>query len=232
MPDYDLYYWQLPFRGQFIRALLAFAGKRWNEYADADIAKVMSADVADQAVPFMGPPMLVDRRSGAAIAEMPAIAMYLGETLRLLPASALDRALTLKVVADANDVIDELTRDGGRDMWTPARWHEFKPRLGRWMRIFEETGRRHGLTPDAGFLLGGRRAGVADIVAATLWHTAADRFPVIGELLAQNASACAGLARRLYAQPSLANLAAVTRQQFGDGYCGGEIEASMRRVIK
>ena len=29
----------------------------------------------------------------------------------------------------------------------------------------------------------------------------------------------------------LANLAAVSREQFGDSYCGGEIEKSMKRVI-
>ena len=27
MTDYDFYYWQLPFRGQFVRALMAYAGK-------------------------------------------------------------------------------------------------------------------------------------------------------------------------------------------------------------
>lgn len=27
MPDYELYYWSVPFRGQFVRAVLAYAGK-------------------------------------------------------------------------------------------------------------------------------------------------------------------------------------------------------------
>ena len=27
MSDYDLYYWSVPFRGQFVRAVLTFAGK-------------------------------------------------------------------------------------------------------------------------------------------------------------------------------------------------------------
>ena len=31
MPDYDLYYWSVPFRGQFVRAVLAYAGKSWRE---------------------------------------------------------------------------------------------------------------------------------------------------------------------------------------------------------
>ena len=65
------------------------------------------------------------------------------------------RALTLKIVCDANDVIDEMTNDGGREMWTDKRWAAFVPRLKKWMSFWEETGRRHGLTADAGFLLGG-----------------------------------------------------------------------------
>ena len=27
MPHYELYYWSVPFRGQFVRAVLAYAGK-------------------------------------------------------------------------------------------------------------------------------------------------------------------------------------------------------------
>lgn len=31
MSDYDLYYWSVPFRGQFVRAVLAYAGKAWTQ---------------------------------------------------------------------------------------------------------------------------------------------------------------------------------------------------------
>jgi glutathione S-transferase len=31
------------------------------------------------------------------------------------------RAMTMKIVNDANDVIDEITLDGGREMWTKKR---------------------------------------------------------------------------------------------------------------
>jgi glutathione S-transferase len=232
MSNYELFYWPMPFRGQFIRAILAYAGQRWDEFDASSVSKAMEADPAVQAVPFMGPPLLVDKQAGVALAEMPAIAYYLGETLGLMPAAVADKAMTLKVVNDANDVIDELTLDGGREMWTAHRWAEHVPRLQRWMSIWEETGRRHGLAADAGFLLGGARPGVADIVTATLWGTLAEKFPVIGRLLDEKAPACAGLTRRLAAEPALANLAAVSREQFGDAYCGGEIEKSMRHVIK
>jgi len=230
MSDYELYYWQLPFRGQFIRALLAWAGQRWVEFDDDAIGQVMDDDVARQAIPFKGPPMLVERRSGFALAQMPAIAWWLGQRHGLLPAGAEGQALTIKVVNDCNDIIDELTIDGGKQMWTTARWNEFTPRLQRWMAIFEETGRRHGLRADAGFLLGGEHAGVADIVTSTLWSTVADRFPPIARMLDAAAPAVAGLSRRLAATPALANLAAVSREQFGDVYCGGQIEQSLRCV--
>jgi glutathione S-transferase len=34
MSDYVFYYWSVPFRGQFVRAVLAYAGKTWTEGGD------------------------------------------------------------------------------------------------------------------------------------------------------------------------------------------------------
>lgn len=231
MSDYHLYYWSVPFRGQFGRAVLAQAGKSWTEAGDAAIGALLEAPVADMPVPFMGPPLLIDRRAEVAIAQMPAILLYLGETLELLPASPALRALTLKVVADANDVIDDLTLDGGRLMWTPERWAEFTPRLGKWMAIWEETGARHGLTQTAGHLLGGEAPGLADVVTAVLWRTMAERFAPIEALLDETAPKVAALSRRVTALPALADLAERTRKAYGEAYCGGQIEASLRKVL-
>jgi glutathione S-transferase len=231
MSDYDFYYWSAPFRGQFVRAVLAYAGKTWTECGDEAISELMGGPVADMPVPFMGPPMLVDRKAGVAIAQMPAVVLYLGETLGLLPADPALRALTLKVVNDANDVIDELTLDGGREMWTPKTWREFVPRLEKWMSFWEETGRRHGLKPDAGFLLGGEAPGVADVVTATLWSTMAERFPRIESMLGRSAPMTASLTRRVADLPPLAELAAMARRDYGDTWCGGQIEASLRKVL-
>jgi len=55
-----------------------------------------------------------------------------------MPATAALRATTMKIVNDANDVIDEITLDGGREMWTKKRWHDFTPRLKKWMLLWEE----------------------------------------------------------------------------------------------
>jgi len=231
MSDYELYYWSVPFRGQFVRAVLAHAGKTWSEAGDEAISKLMEGNVADMPVPFMGPPLLVDRKADVAIAQMPAIVLYLGETLDLLPATPILRALTLKVVNDANDVIDEMTLDGGRQMWTDARWADFVPRLEKWMSFWEETGRRHGLTADAGFLLGGEAPGIADVVTATLWSTITERFPAIGAILDNAAPMTAALTRRVAALPPLAKLAAKAREDYGQAWCGGQIEASLRKVL-
>jgi glutathione S-transferase len=182
-------------------------------------------------VPFMGPPVLVDLSAKIAISQTTAIILYLGERLRLLPTDVALRALTLKTVADANDVIDDITIDGGRQMWTRKSWRAFEPRLEKWMSLWEETGRRHGLQADAGFLLGGKKPGIADVVTAVLWGTPSARFPRIAEMLEKAAPRTAALSRRIGALPALAKLAAKSRRAYGEAYCGGQIEASLRKVL-
>lgn len=231
MSDFDLYYWPVPFRGQFIRGILACAGKSWAKHDSAEIGELMGQAPADQPIPFMGPPVLIDCSNGFAIAEMPAIALYLGEVLDLLPTSPQGRALALKVVNDANDVIDEITLDGGREMWTADKWTEFLPRLTRWMEIWEATGAAHGLRAEAGTLLGTDGPGVADIVTAILWSTMADRFDVIAALLTETAPRVAALVRRMQTMPHLVRFAEDSRQLYANAYCGGQIEQSLRAVL-
>jgi len=231
MADYDLYYWPVPFRGQFIRAILAFAGKTWTEHDAGEIGDIMSAAPRDQPVPFMGPPLLVETAGGFALSQMPAIALYLGETLNLVPDTAQGRALTAKVVNDANDVLDEITLDGGREMWTEKSWAEFVPRLERWMGFWEAIGAANGLTAEGGYLLGTSQAGVADVVTATLWATMGERFAALAAMLERVAPLTAGLVQRMQANPALAALSAKARKDYGESYCGGEIEKSLRKVV-
>jgi glutathione S-transferase len=231
MTDYTLYYWSAPVRGQFVRAVLAFAGKSWTEAGDGAIVKLMKGPVAKAPVPFMGPPLLIDEKNDIAIAEMPAIILYLGETLDLLPATPALRAMTIKIVCDANDILDDITLDGGRLMWTDKRWKEFVPRLRKWMSIWEETGRRHGLKRDSGFILGDTRPGIADVVTAVLWSTMTERFTALDKILKKSAPMTAALTRRVAALSPLAKLAARAREDYGDTYCAGQIEKSLRKVL-
>jgi glutathione S-transferase len=230
MADYTLYYWPVPFRGQFIRAILAYAGKSWDE-RDDDIVPLMEKAPGQQPIPFMGPPVLVVEKTGFAVSQMPAIAFYLGETLGLLPKTPEGRALTLKIVNDANDVIDEITIDGGQKMWTKRTWDDFVPRLRRWMAMWEVTGQRNGLKSASGFLLGGMEPSVADIVTATLWSTLRAKFPKIGEMLDAEAPLVAALSQRVQQSPALAKLARDSDERYGeDTYCGGQIGQSLAKV--
>lgn len=232
-PPYTLYYWSLPFRGQFIRAILSYAGQAYDEPDDKAISALMKLAPDKQPYPFMGPPFLVDHEDGSTLAQMPAIALYLGDKFGLMPSSPIDRARAIKIINDANDVIDELTLDGGSyRMWDDKLWHEFQPRLKRWMAIFEATARQYRVEPDAGHLLGGDEPSIADVVTATLWGTMTDQFAVIGKLLDENAPLTASLARRINGSPKLAALRKESARRYGDQYCGGEIEKSLRAVVK
>ena len=230
MKNFALYYWPVPFRGQFIRGILAHCGYSWDEH-DADaIENIMDCAVEKQPVAFMGPPVLIDRERNFAISQMPAIAIYLGERLEMLPTTIEGRARSAKIVNDANDVLDELTLNGGREMWTPEKWEGFVPRLQKWIRIFADTGARNGLSPTSGFMLGTEKIGVADIATAILWTTVADRFPVIQSIIEDTSPTIWGLSRRVVATTSLAALNDKSFEEYGNAYCGGEIEKSLRKV--
>ncbi|GAB4294388.1 MAG: glutathione S-transferase [Roseovarius sp.] len=232
MSDFTLYYWPLPFRGQFVRALLAHAGARWDEPGPEAVAALKDRAVGDQPVPLMAPPVLIDHAAGVSLAQMPAILAWLGTRFALLPRAPGPAALTHKIVADANDVLDEMTRFGGRSMWTRPEWDSFAAhRLRRWMAIFEETGRRHGLTPHGGHILGGDAPGLADLVSATLWFTMTDKLAPLAGLLAAEAPAIAAHGARIMNLPPLAALRAQTDARFGALWCGGQIEASIREML-
>ena len=231
MLDYQLYYWPVPFRGQFIRAALAYAEIGWSEADGTEILAFMASPPESLPIPFMAPPLLIDKSRDFAIAQMPAIMLYLGDTLHLMPTAPGPRALTTKIINDANDVLDEITLNGGKSMWTGERWRKFEPRLKRWMSLWEEMGRRHGLQAGSGFLLGGDAPGLADIMTATLWNTMTERFRPLADMLEDTAPNTASLSRRIYDLPALAALASKARSDYGEAYCGGQIERALRRVL-
>lgn len=223
--DYTLYYWPAPFRGHFIRAILTYANANWEE--GENVAARMRAKTQDQQVPFMGPPMLVNNTNGFALSQMPAIAYYLGEKFNLLPETVEGKALALKVINDANDVIDELTLQGGMEMWTQESWQDFIPRLKRWMSFWEVLLER-SRTP---YLIGSVQPMISDIVTATLWMTVSERFPIIDEILEETAPKTRILSQKLW-ENELSQFARRSWETYGNSYCGGQIEQSMRKVIK
>ncbi|MBS1303262.1 glutathione S-transferase N-terminal domain-containing protein [Loktanella sp. SALINAS62] len=224
MSDFTLYYWPVPFRGEFVRALLAQARATVDEPDIDAVSAAMQLDPRDQPVPHMAPPMLVDNTSGEAVAEMPAICLWLGERFDLLPRAPHPKALALKIVNDANDVLDEMTLDGGRSMWTPESWADYRPRLRHWMAIWEATMEKNGFSEN--------EAEFARIVTATLWGTMTERLPELRSILDQEAPRVAKLTDATRSNGPLAVQAEESRRRFGDTWCGGDIEKSLRRAVR
>lgn len=223
MAEFTFYYWPVPFRGEFVRAVLAYQGATVDEPDGAAVGKMMNRDPATQPVPHMAPPMLVHNASAEAVAEMPAICLWLGDRFDLMPASPHLKALTMKMVNDANDVLDEMTLDGGKSMWTEASWADYQPRLRRWMQIWEAT-RTHGWLPE-------NEVGLAQIVTVTLWGVMTERLPRLRPVLEAEAPGVARLTDHVRALPVLAAQARDSRARFGEAWCGGDIEKSLRRVV-
>lgn len=62
MADYTLYYWPLPFRGQFVRAVLAHLGASWDEADSETILALKDTAPSEQHLPHMG--QVLFRRRG------------------------------------------------------------------------------------------------------------------------------------------------------------------------
>ena len=225
MTDYTLYYWPIPFRGQFVRSVLAHVGASWTEAGIDDLIALKDAEPARQLVPHMGPPVLTDHTADISLAQTPAILGYLGDKYGLIPNDPARAALTAKLIADAMDILYEMTLHHGAQMWTQEGWDAYRPRLGRWMAIFEEHGRRHGLTIEAGHVLGTDAPGLADLVVHILWGVMTSKLPTLRPLLETTAPAIAALSDRI------ARLRVRSDGEYGDGWCSGQIEASLRAVL-
>lgn len=228
-----LYYWPIPFRAQFPRYVLAYAGATWSEPDREEVFALYQERISDQPLPFMGPPVLHDRETGLWVSQAPAITGYLGEVLGLMPDTPGDGALTRKVLSDCIDVLHGLTRHCGTAMWTDETWQPFAEiRLPRWLQIFEELGRRNGLSARDGTLLGTPEPGVADLACAALWVTIVDKLPALRAPVARHAPNVLALSNRVAATPAIAALRAEQTRQWGDVWCEGQIEDSLRSVLR
>ena len=231
MSEYTLYYWPLPFRGQFVRSALAHVGASWREASLRELIEIKDAEPARQIVPHMAPPVLTDHAADLSLAQTQAILTYLGTKYELIPDDPARAALTAKTIADANDVLQEMTLHNGAQMWTRERWDGYRPRLARWMEIFEEHGRRHGLTVEKGHLLGTDVPGLADLVVYSLWGVMTSKLPELRPFLDTSAPAVAALSDRIADLPEQEELRLRSDAEYGDEWCSGRIEASLRAVL-
>jgi len=229
MLDYKLYYWDLPFRGNFIQLFLEEVGAKYEQHDATDIYPERSLKIRN---PGMAPPYLYECKSKTYFAQMPAILIHLGREYDYLPKRAETHTLALKTILDCNDVLMEITNYNGAMMWTESNWDEFRySRLPGWMEIFEKTGLKHGLKDDKGFLLGSTIS-VADIATTALFGTMIHSFPELEEDLQENAPHIAALCKKVEARPPIRRFLELQRREYGNGYCGGQIERSLRKMIE
>ncbi|MCB1355868.1 MAG: hypothetical protein KDK53_04995 [Maritimibacter sp.] len=216
MNDYTLHYWPIPFRGHFIRYALAAAGASWQEAVTAP---------GEIDYPFRAQPLLVDHADGRRLSQAPAIAMYLGRKHGLI----VEPDETLRLICDAMDVLYEITRAHGAQMWDRPAWADFVgARLTGWMAIHERFCRLQGLSAVAGHVFGTPVPSLADLTLTALWHTMVDKLPELRPVLHQAAPHLEALVDRVAEVPEIARVRA---DWPGAAYCGGQIEASIRAML-
>lgn len=217
---YTLYYWPIPFRGHVLRFALAEARADWDEAPFEAVADLKARPLAERPLPFMAPPVLHDRQAGTWLAQMPAIAMALGRRHGLLA----DPDLTLTLLCDANDVLSEITRANGAQMWDRPAWAAFVAgRLPQWMAL-------HDRRMTGGYVCGTAAPTLADLTLAALWHTMVDRLPPLRPLLHATAPRLEALVDRVAARPAIAAVIADWAED-RPRYCGGQIEASIAEML-
>lgn len=222
---FQLYYWPIPFRGCFVSYLFAYQGvPLLEESGYEEISQLQSERPGKQPIPFVGPPILVDRESGQALSQMPAIVLYVSGELGLSPDDPFELAMCMKVLMDCNDVLMEICRYNGSSMWEREEWLRFRSqRLPRWLQIFEEALKREAIGKDT--------SSFADIGVFALFGNMMRCLPELEPEILEYAPGIHGLCRKLDSQPSLAGYVAEHERRYGKLYCGGQIEASIRSML-
>ncbi len=109
-------------------------------------------------------------------------------------------------------------------MWTARSWADYLPRLRRWMMIWEATIVQ---TPH-----GASQGELGYIATATLWGTMTERLPQLRPLLCEEAPNVVRLAEQARSRGMLATQAEESRLRYGNAWCGGQIERSLRQVLQ
>ena len=231
--NYKLYYWPVPFRGDFIRLLLEEANEKYSDATYDEIINLKSMSPEKQPFPSMAPPFLHDLNSDIFLSQMPVIVMYLSEKINYLPKGSFKSAICLKLLLDSNDVLAEITNLNGTIMWEYDKWRQFREkRLKRWFEIFEQTGQQFGLNSDSDYLLGGDQISAADIITYALWGTMIRCIPELSVDFQKHSPNLFALCQRIASRPNIQKFVESQSRRYGNLYCGGQIEKSIRRMLE
>ena len=228
---YVVYYWGIGFRGNFIKCLLDYADVSYADGSVQDLVQLKQASPIGATALFMAPPLLYDVEKDFYISQTTAIVTYLARKHNLAPSSLQDMATAEKILADCNDVLNEITRNCGAQMWDKESWEEFMKSGGRfekWLQIMEETATRAGLGTSSGYFLNTPEATFVDTSIYALWATMERSVPELRHVLRHHAPRVMSLCDRLGENPRLVSL---FQRQPAIPYCGGQIEKSLREVV-
>lgn len=226
MPDFTLYYWPIPFRGHFVRYVLAQAGAEWEEAGFERTQAMKASLVTEQPCPTMAPPILHDHSRNQYMCQMPAIVMALGRRFELDD----DPDQALRLICDACDMLLEITCSHGQQMWSDKTWRPLvTERLPRWMQIHDRIV-RESAQGDEPFLSRRGEPGLSDLMLTALWHTMTDRLPQLRPVLDDHGPALADLTDRVARQPKIARFL-TGWSECTPLYCGGQIEASLIKML-
>lgn len=230
---YKLYYWDIYFRGDFVRLIFEDAGIEYDDAPVSELLKIKSMPVSEQPFPGMAPPFLHDIEENAFINQMPAVVNYISHKLGYTANDIVKDSHALKLVLDCNDVLAEITNLNGSEMWTHDKWKEFRTvRLKRWMEIFEEFGNKYGLKSDSGTMLGTSHLTFADTSTYALFGTMTRTIPELKEDLKKHAPNIYALCERFSERKNIQSYLNEKYKTWGNLYCGGQIEKSIREMIE
>lgn len=226
-----VYYWPIPFRGNFAKLLLADAGAAYRCASREEVIGLLFAKATEQPTPMFAPPAI---SVGAFhVNQTPAAVVYLAKKFGYEPETPEESAVALKTLSDCNDILAELTRNNGHQMWDEEAWTTFVGnRLVRWLSIIDgvAAGRaKHKSSADGDWCFGAKIS-YADFAIAHI-------FSMIGlslgmkAYLEKNAPAAWALTEKVRAREGVAKLYEEQAKSYGTNTCGGQIQKSIVSMV-
>ncbi len=223
---WELFYWDVPFRSVPIRLLFRVAGQSLSLPDSAAVTALKVQDVRLQPVPSMAPPFLLNQGEGIALSQMPAIVLYVSQRFELMQSTPLAAAQLMKVRGDMNDILCEVTRNNGQMMWEVAAWKEFlRHRLPRWAEISVVNAERYGKMAHSG------QPNAVDLMQWAIWGSLQRAFPSLQPWFKKYAAGVLDLLDERERVPPVQRFFEQEQAEFGQHYCGGMIEKSLRQML-
>ena len=208
--------------------LLTYVQAEFSQANSEDVVALRDHEVATQAIVGMAPPFLLDTATDVKLAQMPAIMLYLAEKYQLLPQGTFAAAKLQRVLGDLTDILADITRNNGHQLWDVEAWRVFlDTRLPRWAEISQ----RHLTELGTAKATDGRRPNAVDLSIWATWGNFYEHFPALNAWFEEFAPELVEHHRLLPSCPHLHHWWTETRARYGDIYCGGQIEASLREMM-